>query len=659
MAQLGFGNGSSYPNAIDARQVFRNGSTVAPDSDTRLDAEAINDSLAAIIAIETALGAGVNGQYGSLAARLNQTIPGYGGQPGIISFTNALTVNIPGTQHNVGQAALLWRMYDNQIPAHGIQAGAASFAVSPSTYDVTLQFGIPLSGSIALGAQTPLYLANFTNATTVSVPGTVHQLPNADLLFQVYLHTAPGDPWQATMPGSLTVDPTTRDVLMTFGIPLTGTLVLSAGGPVYATSFTAMTTFTIPGSVHLLGTPAIVYQFYDDQVPMAALADPDVSVDPSTFDIVVTFAIPMSGRAIFAATSTFTGKDFELRDGGIVNQTAVRVRSQLGELLLQAGSNNLIQMLNALGTAALTLDWTTAGMALLRTAQQLHLQGQDFDVRDGGVVGTDAVRMASQGGQLLLQTGTSDLTQLLNAHGTAGLTVGFAGTQFVTLASSSGRWLGLSGDEIYVGSTPGANQTLMFTNQGSLNFRAGAGTFGEQIVFYSHTGIPRLNLQTLTGNVGIGIVPAYPLHLGDPTAVKPGGGPWLAPSGRAIKDAIEPFTDGIETVLALEPVTFQYNGLGDVPQSDTRHIGLTAEDVQPVAPYMVQSTMRPLAPSEPPSPQYILDTAALPYLLINAVKTQQAQIEAMRQRQDRLEQQVMLLATRLAALDGTQEDAPA
>src|SRR5262245_44851791 len=135
--QLGSGAGTSWPNAIDSRQTYVNGSSPAPDSDSRVDAELVNDLLATVVALETGLGANPNGTYGSVAARLNAFLPGGGGMPGVFTFTNALTVAIPGTMHNVGQAALLYRLYDANVPANAMQPGTYQVAVDANTYDVT------------------------------------------------------------------------------------------------------------------------------------------------------------------------------------------------------------------------------------------------------------------------------------------------------------------------------------------------------------------------------------------------------------------------------------------------------------------------------------------------------------------------------------------
>jgi hypothetical protein len=482
VAQLGAGlvgaGQESFPTVIDSRQTYVNVPSPAPDSNSRVDAEFLNDVLATLISIETSLGANFMGVFGSLAARLNAFLPGSGGLPGIVHFSNATTVAIPGTTHNVGQAALLWQLYDNAIPAHVSEPGL--LRVNLSNYDVVMTFATPTTGTLALGATAPLHLVPFTNTTAVSVLGTTHQLGTSDILFKVY--TSDGAFYTATEPGSLTVHPTTHDVVLLFTTPQTGILALSAGSPSYATTFTGATTVNIPGSTHLLGTRGLLVQLYDAATPRASVGLPTMTVHPNTYDVVMTFATPTSGRLVLGAASTFSGQEFEIRDGGVVNQTAVRVRSLTGNLLLQAGS------------------------------------GQHVSVQD--------------------RSGTT-------------------------------RW----------------------------------------------------TVDTQNTRVGIGTTtPADTLHLAAGNAIKPGGGSWLAPSDERQKEAVRPFVDGLDVVLALEPILYRYNGLGGVPRSPEEHIGLIAQAVQGVAPYMVRSRRGRLTPDEPETDLLSLDTNALPYVLINALK---------------------------------------
>ena len=186
MAQLGSGNGSGYPSAIDSRQTFRNSAAPAPDSDTRLDAEVVNDSLAAHIAVQTTLGANPQGTFGSVAARLNQFLPGGGIAPNSVPFTNATTLTIPGTIHRLGTSTILFQIYDAAIPAAALAPDAFTVLVNPATYDVTITFQAAQSGSVVLSAAPPLYTTTFTTATTLNIPGTTHLLGTTALFFVLF-----------------------------------------------------------------------------------------------------------------------------------------------------------------------------------------------------------------------------------------------------------------------------------------------------------------------------------------------------------------------------------------------------------------------------------------------------------------------------------------
>ena len=100
MAQLGDGlAASAWPGAIDTRQTYVNQSPEAPDGNTRLDAELVNDALQAILALQTGLGADPGGAFASVQARLDQYLPTtgvltagsifFGGTGGILAESNA------------------------------------------------------------------------------------------------------------------------------------------------------------------------------------------------------------------------------------------------------------------------------------------------------------------------------------------------------------------------------------------------------------------------------------------------------------------------------------------------------------------------------------------------------------------------------------------
>jgi hypothetical protein len=91
---------------------------------------------------------------------------------------------------------------------------------------------------------------------------------------------------------------------------------------------------------------------------------------------------------------------------------------------------------------------------------------------------------------------------------------------------------------------------------------------------------------TSDGKVGVGMVPVYQLQLSSDSASKPTSSTWTITSDSRVKTNIRPFTDGLDLVHALTPVAYELNGKAGLPAGSTG-IGLIAQDVKDIAPYMV------------------------------------------------------------------------
>lgn len=115
-------------------------------------------------------------------------------------------------------------------------------------------------------------------------------------------------------------------------------------------------------------------------------------------------------------------------------------------------------------------------------------------------------------------------------------------------------------------------------------------------------------------------------------AYKPGGGSWVALSDRRLKRNIQPYQDGLDQVRKINPVWYQYNekvGLYEADR-DKKYIGVIAQDMQAIAPYMVSEenlgqTVQEDEEGEevivdPGTPYLTYDATALTYMLVNAVK---------------------------------------
>ena len=71
-----------------------------------------------------------------------------------------------------------------------------------------------------------------------------------------------------------------------------------AASPNYAATFTSMATVMIPGSQHNLGTANLLVNCYDTSTPAVLLQPAGVTVDPTTFNVTITFSTAKSGRCV-------------------------------------------------------------------------------------------------------------------------------------------------------------------------------------------------------------------------------------------------------------------------------------------------------------------------------------------------------------------------
>jgi hypothetical protein len=129
--------------------------------------------------------------------------------------------------------------------------------------------------------------------------------------------------------------------------------------------------------------------------------------------------------------------------------------------------------------------------------------------------------------------------------------------------------------------------------------------------------------------LGIGVLtPSYQLQLASNSAAKPGSSSWTIASDQRLKQDVKGFTDGLSTVREIKPVTFHYNaesGYDPAPE----YVGVLAQELRNVAPYMVHETQ--LTNSAGRTGDYLaVDLGAMDFVLVNAVKELDADLQATR-----------------------------
>lgn len=169
--------------------------------------------------------------------------------------------------------------------------------------------------------------------------------------------------------------------------------------------------------------------------------------------------------------------------------------------------------------------------------------------------------------------------------------------------------------------------SLEFWLSGLPNNENGFGSYGEVPVLILHG--DDLSGTSNQGRVGIGTqLPTTTLSVnGD--ANKISGGTWGTFSDIRLKENVRDFTDGLNVLVKINPKIFRYNGLGGIKKSEHDEIGIIAQEVEPVAPYMIQDVNTKLHPTDSNDTALKMFDGGndLIFILVNAVKEQQAQIE--------------------------------
>jgi hypothetical protein len=115
------------------------------------------------------------------------------------------------------------------------------------------------------------------------------------------------------------------------------------------------------------------------------------------------------------------------------------------------------------------------------------------------------------------------------------------------------------------------------------------------------------------------------------SAVKPGGGSWSAFSDSRIKENVTPYVKGLNELLQVNTVNYDYNGKGGIPRS-SGYIGVIAQEIKDIFPETVTTYEALLNEyDEEETSLYRFDPSSLIYALINAVKELKAEIELLKQ----------------------------
>jgi hypothetical protein len=166
-------------------------------------------------------------------------------------------------------------------------------------------------------------------------------------------------------------------------------------------------------------------------------------------------------------------------------------------------------------------------------------------------------------------------------------------------------------------------------NSNNLHFRPYGPANGTNEMYLDTGGVLTVTTAVIANNGNI---------VAGATGYKPGGGPWNASSDARIKTVNGPYTQGLDAVLALNPVRYHYKDNLKLKADDTikqhasvmgkEFIGLIAQEAEIPMPEMVTLSTGFIDGVEVDDLRD-LDTNALLFALVNAVKELSAKVEAL------------------------------
>ena len=319
------------------------------------------------------------------------------------------------------------------------------------------------------------------------------------------------------------------------------------------------------------------------------------------------------------ASPTFTGV--------VTSPSFVKLGGSSAQYLMADGDTTTMPTLqqvttaNATTTNTITINKTTDQSALIITGSasdpvssliSLTAGGGVCLKADGGGGGYSAIEGYSTSGYGIY--GRSDFSagvagQSADGVGVAGGSVNGNGGSFSSVYGTALRADVNSGTALVViGSSPGAVGTIVSSSQG-INVTKG----GISITGAAHTGT------------------TSQLSLSLNSATKPTSNTWTVTSDSRVKTNINPYTKGLETILAINPITYDYNGKAGFDTAVTSNIGVIAQDVLNVIPESINTFYAKLnEEDEEKTELYNFDSHALTFILINAVKQLSAEIELLK-----------------------------
>ncbi len=450
--------------------------------------------------------------------------------------------------------------------------------------------------------------------------------------------------------------------------------VINISNPALPAVVGSVATATNPNSVAVSGNNAYVVNFISNTLQVIDITNPAL---PAVTSSIATGTGPWSvavvgNYAYVAHLSSYILQVFNLVCSQNLAVTVNPVNGQTTAMQLQWNtSGNDISNTNSgkvgIGTTSPSNKLSVSGNADIggnlgigttSPAAKLDVNG-DGKFGDYLKIGTNVAegyfQNAQDGAYRALATGGDQGYFFQNTNGVntsmyVGLNGTYAGKVGIGTTSPSNK-LSVSGNAdisgavgIGISSNNGSIVPFRVSTSSQINWKGGAafGSSTANVIMGELAGVATIggHNSTLTawanlainpggGNVGIGTTAPTATLSVNGSANKPGGGSWTAFSDARLKQNVQPYNDGLSALLKIKPVTYHYNELSGC-DTKPKYVGVIAQDLKDVAPYMVSDFTKE-------GTNYLqVDNSAMTYMLINAVKEQQAQIEAQKAETEKL-----------------------
>ncbi len=324
-----------------------------------------------------------------------------------------------------------------------------------------------------------------------------------------------------------------------------------------------------------------------------------------------TFSGSLTANSIIKSGGAST--EFLKADGSIDSNTYLTTSSASSTYLPLSGGT-----LTGILSLAFNPASTTGGMINIRdnaaTGSNTSFGGVFFNSSPG----TDySIGKLSENANGFLQIRNANSgAELLRIASTGAATFSSSVTAGGNILVPAGSGLAWSGDTSRI-MTPEDNVSgALIQTPGIIRFNAG--------------GSERMRI-TSGGNVGIGTSsPSYQLQLSTDSAAKPTSALWTIASDERIKENINPYNKGLKELLLINPITYDYNGLGGFKKGKGG-VGIIAQEIINILPDSVSSIKAKLNEEDEEEIDILnFNGHELTYILINSIKEQQAQIEELK-----------------------------